>query len=316
MNSKTKPEIKKGKGIGNKKDLIFCILMVLVPTIQFLIFYIYTNINSVLLSFQEYDSITGQYSFSGINNFQKVFKELYNDIFVLKNGYYFYSLKNSFLVYVFGTIIGVTFSLLFSYAIFKKTFAHGFFRVVLFLPSIISPIVMVLIFKYFVDSFIPDIASKLFGKEMLGLLADGDTALFTLIFYAIWINFGVNVLMYTSAMSGINESQIEAGQIDGATNIQEFFHIILPNVYPTMVTFLIVGISGFFVNQMGLFSFYGEKAPIKLSTFGYYLYAKTYSAGLGNYPELSALGLIFSLITIPITFLFRYILNKVGPSVE
>ena len=186
----------------------------------------------------------------------------------------------------------------------------------LFLPSIISPIVRVLIFKFFVESFLPEMATQLFGVKMSGLLTDSTTVLPTLIFYSIWINFGVNVLMYTGAMHGINESQIEAGQIDGATNVQEFFHIVLPNVYPTLVTFLIVGVSNFFANQMALFSFYGVKAPIKLSTFGYYLYFKVSEAGLSNYPELSALGLIFSFITIPITFLVRYILNRVGPSQE
>ena len=146
---------------------------------------------------------------------------------------------------------------------------------------------------------------------------------FSILFFNIWVSFGVNVLMFTGAMSGINASVIESAQLDGANVVTEFFYISVPMIFQTVSTFIILGMTGIFTNQMNLYTFYAYEAPSSLETMGYYLYKAASRAdyinveglkGYLNYPQLAALGLILTCIVAPITFLVRKLFDKYGPS--
>lgn len=192
----------------------------------------------------------------------------------------------------------------------------GFFRVLLFLPSIISAIIMVTIFRFFVERGVPEIANKLFGVEdVRGLLENPDTRFGMVMFYNIWVGFGINVLMYSNTMSGISPDVIEAGRVDGVSGFKEFWYLIFPHVYSTFTTFLIVGVSGIFINQLNLYSFYGGSSPIQ--TYGYWIYVQTANAkSKAEYPVISAFGIIFTVIIVPVTFAVRKALVKFGPREE
>lgn len=296
------------------KDIIFCVLVLLIPTIQFLVFYIGVHFNSLSLALKNYDINTGTYHFAGFENIAKAFESFSTET-VMQKG-----LRNSLILYAVGLLVGSTLAILFSYAIFKKIKGYSFLRIMLFFPSIISPIVMVLLFRNFVGSTLPFIIQKITGaaEAPLGLLANSETQFGTLVFYTIWIGFGSSVLLYSGAMSGINEAVIEAAQIDGVSNTQELFHIVLPLVYPTFSTFIVVGVAAIFTNQMNLYSFYGTK-PISydLYTIGYYLYRETsLISGNVDYPRVAALGVCISFFTIPLTLLTKWVLNKLGPKTE
>lgn len=56
--------------------------------------------------------------------------------------------------------------------------------------------------------------------------------------------------MYLGSMNTISDSVIESAQLEGAGFFTEFFHIVLPLCYSTIVTFLVVGIASIFVNQL------------------------------------------------------------------
>jgi multiple sugar transport system permease protein len=281
----------------------------IVPVIQFCIFYIGVNFNSILLAFKNYDYLDGSYSFVGFENFRQVFYDL-RTIPYLRS-----SLVNSLVLYFLG-LFGSVLALFFSFYISKRWILSGVFRVVLFLPSIISSIVLVLMFKYFVERAIPAFTELLFHKETQGLLSNLDTQLGTIRFYCIWSGFATNVMLYTGAMSGISDSLYEAAKLDGANTFQEFWHISLPMIFPTITTFLVTGIAGIFVNQMNLYNFYGLKAEYNLYTFGYYLYQAIQQATIADYPYLSSMGLILTMVAIPLTYLVKFLLEKYGPSAD
>ena len=131
--------------------------------------------------------------------------------------------------------------------------------------------------------------------------------------------------MFSGTMSGINDSVVEASKIDGANVIQEFFHITIPMSFPTITTFVIIGIAAIFTDQAHLYTFYVEDAQ-GMENIGYFLYvqslrsdviAKTIETkGLVylSYPEISAFGLIITAVIIPVTFIVRWLMNKFGPS--
>lgn len=303
-------KIVKGKKFKRKikKDrLLFYIAVVGLPLLQYMIFYIGVNFNSVLMAFQSYDAITGKFYFDGFVNFERIFSEFEKD------GVLHIALMNS-LQYYLITIATMVMALFFSFYVYKKRrFASGF-RVVAYLPHIISNITLVLIFKYFTENAYPAIVEALTGERVWGLLVNPETAKGAIIFFCVFCGFGTQMMMFSNAMSAIDDSISEAAMLDGVSPIREFFSIDLPMIFPTISTFIIVGVAGVFTNQMSLFGFFGRDADPAIWTLGYYLYRGIKGAAISEYPYLAALGLLFTLIVVPITFLVRRLLNKLDPT--
>lgn len=293
------------------KDLIFVILLVALPLLQFFIFYVCVNINSILLAFKKYD-INNNVSFAGFDNFKQLFIDFKS--FTL----YKVALKNSTLVFLIGCPISLTLALLFSYYIYKKNskFAN-IFKIVLFLPSVIPAIALATMFVQITDSAYPKLMQLLFNKEVFGLLQNPKSTIGTIIIYNIWCSFGVNMLLLISAMSSINPSMIEAAKIDGVSFFQEFIYITFPQIFGTIKTLLIVSVGGFFVNSASIVSFYGTTADESVYTIGYYIYKETVNLSLNNsqvgVPKLAAFGILLTVITLPIVYLLRYVLERFGP---
>lgn len=297
------------------RQLVFYVLMLAFPIVQFCIFYIGVNANAILLAFKRFDK--PDYVWNGFNTIVTAFRYLTRDNVMLQTG------LNSLILYLVGLVVGIPLGLLFSYFIYKKIALSGMFRVLLFMPSIISSIVMVTIFKYFVDNAIPGaytaIMKLLTGKpdyQMDGLLSNVATRFGTILFYNIWIGFGVSILMYSGAMNGIDGSIVESARVEGVKNMQEFFYISLPMIYPTIVTFVVVGVAGLFTNQMNLYHLYGGGSPQGVWTFGYYLFKLTDDAERSHYPQISAMGLMMTAVALPLTLLVKRLMEKYGPSVD
>ncbi len=297
---------KKGGLNRTRNQRIFFWCIIALPLAQFCIFYIGVNFNSFLLAFRNY-SFTEGYSFAGIDNFARVWYDWFN------TPRFKTMFLNSLLTYGVSLLVGSTLALLFSYFIYKKMPMAGLFKVMLFLPHILSMLVMVLLFKYFAENAIPELWARLFGKRLDGLLGSTDTAMPTLLFFLVWAGFGTQVLMYVGAMNNISESVVESATLDGITPIKEFVYITLPLIWPTFVTFVVVGLAGLFTNQLNLYSFYGTSAPASVQTIGYYLYRGAQSGELPEYPYLSAMGLMLTCIALPVTLGVRKLMERFGP---
>lgn len=296
------------KGLDSKKKsrLIFYICGVAWPVIQFIVFYVFVNFNSILLSFRNFDIQSG-YSFAGIDNFKRVFSEIATQPF-LKTAF-----KNTFLI--FGiSIVSMFAMLIMSYYLYKKHLFSGIFKVMLFLPSIIPGIALVICYKYFVEVGVPKIWEEVFNISIQGLLSNPNTKLITILFFNVWFGVGSSFLLFSGAMSGISDSIIEAATLDGVTAMQEFGYIVFPMIFPTFATFFITSFATLFTNQMSVFSFYGAQADYSVYTIGYYLYKSVQTATMDQYPYLSAFGLVLTVIIIPICLLTKKALDKFGPA--
>ncbi|MBR2375581.1 MAG: sugar ABC transporter permease, partial [Clostridia bacterium] len=295
---------------------IFYACMVALPLLQFCVMYIYVNFNSILLSFQEYIPNVGKLGykvkFAKLSNYLKAWEEIERRT---------YMLKNSLLVFFCSTIVGIVLALIFSFYLYKNYLGSGLFKVVLFMPQIISGVVFALLFKYMVTDVYKELYEMVTNKTTLGLFDDNDTRFPTILFFNIWIGFGVNVMLFSGSMSGINESVVESAHLDGVNLIQEFWYITIPMIYPTLVTFIVVGLAGIFTNQAHLYTLFASSADT-VSTYGYFMYVQTLKADVTeninnmSYPELSAMGLMMTLVVFPLTVGVRKLLEKCGPSVD
>lgn len=313
MHTNTATEMANKKNVmpGTRRKLWFYISIMTLPVIQFIIFYIIVNFNSILLAFKEYEYLEGGViveHFVGLTTIINTFKEIFTkEIFL-------YCWKNSLIFYGVTTLAGTVFSLAFSYYIYKKGVLGNFFKVMLYLPHIVSGMVITILYTYFLENGWGVLTEKMFGTPAPGF--GGDLQYFYILFYVFILNFGANMLVYTGTMAGISESIIEAGQIDGANRIQEFFHIIMPSIFSTFALFIITGMITIFNGQGNLFNFFGtDKCPSEFKTFGYYMYVEVYHANMDytKFTPLASLGMCLTFIAIPLIFTFRALLNKFGP---
>lgn len=301
----------KKKVFKSKGDKVFYGVMMAWPLLQFVIFYLVVNFNSIILAFEDINVATNITSFT-LKNFSTAFTALFKDELVP-------AFRNSFVLYLLNLVCGVGLGLLFSYYISKKMPCAGFFRVLLFMPSVLSAIVMTGAFSKFVDVGIPELVNRLSGGEIVisGLLENLNYTVAMIMFYNVLVGFGTSVLMYSNAMSGISQEVYEAAKIDGARGMREFISITLPMIFGTVSTFIVAGIAGIFTNQMNLVAFYGTNIPDpSWHTIGSYIYTESLKgtvSGGSNYPYLSALGIYLTLIAVPVTLVVKKLLQKYGP---
>lgn len=305
--------IKKKFKSKRTQDLIFCLLVLLVPMLQFAIFYVGVNLNSFAMIFQRYEvDAAGRGHYVLVDSFFENFRKL---AFQLRMEQVLEpAIINSLISFVAITLVGITLSLIFSLYIFKKLPGAGIFKVLLFAPSILSAVVTVTMYRSFVDIVIPKVFDM--GGGEMGLLSNPNTKLGTIIFYNIWIGFGTQILMYSGAMSGIDPSIMEAAKLDGANPWIEFFRIILPLIFPSIQTFLVTGVAAIFTNQINLVAFGGLEVNVKYNTIGYFLFRKANAPTQYEYPVWATMGAVLTLIAAPLTLLVRWALDKYGPSVE
>ena len=308
------------------KRLIFYILMVALPFAQFLLFYVYVHFNSIMMAFRletvdHTGKVTATFTFS--ENFKAVWSWLQSEegsIGVTN------ALKNYFISFFTSGI----FSIFFSYYVYKKFIGHGVFKVFLYLPSIVSAIILVVVYKEIMNKVLPEIINDLVydGQPIQKPILESDTYTWVL-FYSIFMHLGGHILMYTGAMSGINESVVESAQLDGVNAIQEFWYITLPLIWPTFVTFTVTGIAGIFTGHPNLHTFFGMDGPFseKVHTVGYMIFYSVRNGSIISdrtgskitmlsFTQVSALGLMITSIMLPTTLILKKIMTKYGPSTD
>jgi len=309
--------IKKNKQrkILDRDDKILYVVLMAWPILQFVIFYICVNFNSVLLSFEKIDMAASPaktyFSFGYFSDNLKTFFDRVNIV----GDEFGKMLTTSLAACGIFIVVSIPLQLLFSYYIGRKLIGSGFFRVLLFMPSIISTIVITPLFKYFVSDALPVMLNDWFNADVSGnLLYSAETIFPTIMFFNIWLGFGTSVLMYSNVVGEISPEIIDASKIDGASPFREFIHVVMPAVYPTMTVFVVTTVAGIFTNQIGLLDFYGTNSSV--TTVGYVLYVmtETSSANLADYPSLSAFAVLLTVVTIPLTLLVKYLMEKFGPS--
>ena len=293
----------KRKFRGDMGERIFYGALIVLPLLQIAIFYFYVNYNSIALAFKSYTFEDGFYwDFDA--NFPRFWLEL-KSLRLLR------ALKNSLIVWFFTTVLGTFLAIVFAYYIYKKWMFGKTFKFFLFLPSVLPSILLVGIYKFFVNDAIPEYA-EIFGLTIKPLLSHGDSLFPTVVFYNVWICFGAQLLIYTGAMDQIAPEILEAGKVDGVSSLREFFSIILPIILPTVSTFVIANIATLFTNQANLYAFFGDNVGYSNYTIGYYLFVLVNRVGNGKtmYTYASVLGIICTLIAFPLTMLIRWLLNE------
>lgn len=296
-----------------KKETLFLISLLAFPIVQFIIFYIILNINSICLAFQEWDEGKGKFIFTGLDNFGMVFDDLFQPDGRLRN-----AIKNSTIQFLISSGLGIPLHIVVSYAIFKEIHFSKLYKVLLVLPSMISSMVFVVCARH----LLIDGMQELLGDPGLNLLNPYTrTSFWTVLWFGFWMQFSSGMIIYLGAMSNISVDVMEYSKLEGLSTLRELWSIVLPLIYPTITTYVVVAIAGFFTNQGYYFSFMGAGSLTGTTLYdnlAYVFFTKLahQDSTQVQYPYAAAGGLLFTLILAPLTFLVKYLMEKYGPSEE
>jgi ABC-type sugar transport system permease subunit len=289
-----------------RRKYVFIVLMIAWPLANFAVFYVWVNFNSILMAFQRTDNNFNTV-WVGLDNFKEVLRQWAWDgnlVRYLKTGLYLFAVS---------FIIGFPLNILFAYLFFMKIRGVWFMRFCILIPAMISGLASIMLFSKFADHALPQIFNLFLTKKTFSFLTDDRFNLHFILIFSLLLGFSYNIVLYNNAMNAIENSVIEAARSDGASNLQILLKIVVPNIYPTMSTFLILGFAGIFSADPGsLFGFYQYGAPENVMTLGYYLFNKTMS-NTRDYSYAATMGIIFTLINLPIVMTVKFIVDGLDP---
>ncbi|MBQ6922076.1 MAG: sugar ABC transporter permease [Clostridia bacterium] len=316
--------------VNNKKRskvklYIFVALMLSVSLLHFAIFYVYVNFDAVRLTFFRFDEIDNVYVFNGFKNYADVIRHT----FIEGKTSDLNTFWNTFRAIVINLII-LPISIVTAYAFYKKVYGEKAFRVIFYLPSIISIVVQCSAFLAMFETY-PYAGEEFYGPynqffrlfgyapKWLSTGSEGNTMWPLIYAFAIIAGLGTNVILMSSAMLRIPSSITEAAELDGCGFYKELFTITLPLIMPTIttwVTMIIVSVFGFFMQPMLLTN--GKPGTDnKFYTIPWAIFDQVQNgAANSTIPTAATMGILLSLIIMPLVTLMRYVFKKLTPEVS
>ena len=213
----------------------FVFLCVAPAVILFTLFMVVPTFNVFRLSLYQRSTFNPNEVFIGLKNFEML----------MRDATFIRSMQNMLLLIVMVTIFTMGTALVFAGILTReKLKGQDFFRIVFYIPNILSVVVISGIFSaiYDVDRGLLNSILAVFGKE--GILWKGEQhVIMSLVIAMVWQAIGYYMVMYMSSMAAVPESLYESAGLDGASRVAQFFQITIPLIWTnirTTLTFFII----------------------------------------------------------------------------
>lgn len=288
-----------------KKGLHKMYVLFLAPVvIAFAVAYLYPVLRTVQMSFFEVSDISASRStwkFVGLYNYTDLFsRQLFRASF-----------RNMLLIFLVGGLFVFLISLFFAWVLHKGMFMSDFWRNLIYLPTVITPVAMITVWTQYVYNNRYGLLKTIF--EALGLHSLAEIP-WTSTKYAFWAmliayvfcSIGGNLLVYMAAMKKVPEELYEAAFIDGATDGKIFWRITLPLIADNIKTqfiFWTIGCIGFFLWARVFSVVPSDPTTLTPASYMYdQLFGTSIStnaaAGSTNVGMGAAIGVVLCLVTI------------------
>ncbi|MCI6157623.1 MAG: sugar ABC transporter permease [Peptoniphilaceae bacterium] len=284
----------------NRSRNRFIALCVIPATVLFLLFMVFPTINVFRMSLFKRSAYSSNETFVGLSNFKKL----------MADPNFIRSMQNTILLIVVVTLVTFFFALLFAGILSReKVKGENFFRIIFYIPNILSVVVISAIFSAIYDTrngMLNGLLSLLRGDAVQILWKGESTVMFSLIVAMVWQAIGYYMVMYMASMASVPESLYESASLDGASKMQQFFQITIPliwtNIRTTLTFFIISNINMAFLFVKAMTSGGPNGASeVALS----YMYKQAYTnSSYGYGMAIGALVFLFS-------FLLSAVVNKV-----
>ena len=297
---------KRKKYKNSRADKIAIALLCAPALLHLLIFWLGTQVETIRMMFT--DHLTGELSFE---NFNWAYKELFAGAATSNIAL---ALQNTLKFFVMHCAL-IPLTMFFSYLIFRRCIGHNFARLTLYLPGAVSGIMMSLIYAKIMESTGPlmQAIQAMTGHES-PIVMRVENGIMYIMLYDIFVGVGANLILWLGGMNRIPYDLIEYGKLEGIGPFREFSKVVLPLIWPTFVTMVTLQI-------IGLFGSSGSVLVLTDGEFGTYtlafwMYKMVQENLVGEYNHVAALGMIFTILTIPIVIICRKIMNRFGEEVE
>jgi multiple sugar transport system permease protein len=201
------------------------------------IFSFWALVQGVKLAFSTYHLIDpSRNRFVGWQNFQSVFDD----------PLFFVSLRNSALWGILGNFIGVPLCLGVALCLVSVRRGRTLYQTLIFIPVVLSLVSVVVLVRYLLDEDNGPVDAILAQLHLptSTFLQSANTALPTLVGFAIWKGWGVTIVILTAGLLTIPGELMDAARVDGANAWSRFWRVTLPLMQPTLNFVIILGVIG------------------------------------------------------------------------
>lgn len=288
---------KKGRG-----RFVFCCLAPAV--ILFFIFMIIPTLDVFRMSLFKWGGYTAEKTFVGINNFITLFQ----------SDKFYQAFQNSILLIVLVTIVTFALAIIFAAILTReKIKGQTFFRVVFYIPNILSVVVISAIFSAIYDptqgllnSFLNLFRGQAGAENPILWLGSQKLVIYSIVIAMVWQAIGYYMVMYMASMANIPDSLYESAALEGAGRIKQFFSITLPliwtNIRTTLTFFVISTINMSFLFVKAMTNGGPDGAS---SVFLSYMYQEAYTNSSYGY------GMAIGVVVFVFSFTLAAVLNAV-----
>jgi multiple sugar transport system permease protein len=187
------------------------------------------------------------YALADLHNLR--FVGLGNYVGLLHNPLFWQALGNTFYFVGAGVPLSIAVSLGAALLLHSKL-GHfkPFFRTAFFAPVVTTVVAVAVIWKYLFHTQygLVNWALSYLHVDPVDWLGDPHWAMPTIILFAVWKNFGYNMIIFLAGLQAIPEDLFEAARIDGASRWRQFLHVTLPMLGPTLLLVGILTLAGYF----------------------------------------------------------------------
>ena len=278
-------------------------IMYIPALIFFVVFIFYPFVKGVRISFLEWNGYSQNSRWVGLDNYKRMFAD--PDFYTTVKNTFIYGVGST----LFQNVIGLAFALLLDQKLKGKVFV----RTVVYLPVMISSIIMGYIWYFFfkydggaVNDLIRFISAD---TEPIDWLASSDRSVWIITFVNTLQYLGIAMMIYIAGLQGISKDYYEAAYIDGAKGFSVFKNVTLPLLMPSITVNIILNIIGglkLFDVIMAMTSGGPGYSSSSISTMMYQIYFVRmdagYAAAMGNF--------MFMMITVISMFLLLYLRKK------
>jgi multiple sugar transport system permease protein len=220
-----------------QKQILWAWAFLALPVLFYSVIRFYPTGNAILISFQDWN-LLGSRTWVGWENYIK----LWNDPVFWK------VFRNTFAYLLIGTPISLIISFFIAYHLDKVRFAHGFLRMLYFLPFMTSAVAMAWVWRWFYQGVPIGLFNNMLasiGIAQIEFLGSPDTALVSVLAPAIWAGLGFQVIIFMAGLRAIPTSYYEAARIDGVGWFTILFEITIPLLRSTIVFIVVFSSIGF-----------------------------------------------------------------------
>ena len=207
------------------------------------VFFILPLLAAFALSLTDFDI----YALADLSNLR--FVGVRNYLQLLETPLFWHALGNTLYFVVVGVPLSIAMSLGTALLLHSRLArCKGLFRTALFAPVVTTLVAVAVIWRYLFNTrygFLNYVLSQV-GIDPVDWLGDPHWAMPAIIIFAVWKNFGYNMIILLAGLQSIPEELYEAARMDGASYLHRFLHVTLPMLSPLLVMVSILTVAGYF----------------------------------------------------------------------